>query len=187
MRRGILTVFMLLCFTLLLAASGHSEEVYYARCNLKVVKGTISWVNWQHTNEWIPVGTELKVTYKDGDEATFEDAKSGKRYSVELGAKGQQYLEKFVTRKKPATGNIHKDARDGISKGIIKVGMNKAEAYIAMGPPANVDRTNSDKMTYDDIIKGSLWVYKRSRFGKNIGVEFGDDGIVKRTEGIWVR
>lgn len=178
---------MLLCFTLLLAASGYSEDVYYARCNLKVVKGNISWINWQQTIEWVPVGTELKVTYKGGDEATFEDAKSGKRYSVDLGAKGDQYLEKFVTKKKVSTGHMSHDVKDGIEKGIIKVGMNREEAYIAMGPPTNVDRTNADKMTYEDIMKGTLWVYKRSKFGKNIGVEFGSDGIVKRTEGIWVR
>jgi hypothetical protein len=40
-------------------------------------------------------------------------------------------------------------------------------------------------MTYNEIMKEDLWTYKRRRFSKNIGVSFGDDGRVDRTEGIW--
>jgi hypothetical protein len=35
---------------------------YYARCNLKVLKGKyITWVNWQAAPTYIPVNTELRV------------------------------------------------------------------------------------------------------------------------------
>ncbi len=40
-------------------------------------------------------------------------------------------------------------------------------------------------MTRDQIMGHGLWIYARKRFGKNIGVEFGSEGKVIRTEGIW--
>ncbi len=62
----------------------------------------------------------------------------------------------------------------------------REEAYMAMPPPVSADGLNTDKMTYEQIIKSDLWVYKRKRFGKNIGIQFGRaTGKVNRTEGIW--
>ena len=67
-----------------------------------------------------------------------------------------------------------------------RTGMTKEEVCIAMGPPAWITAGNSDNKTYDNIMASNLWVYKRSRFGKNIGVEFNPStGTVIRTEGIW--
>lgn len=172
------------CLIFFSTVSYAENGVYYARCNLKVLKGAyITWVNWQSTPDFIPVGTKLKVTLNGGT-AELEDESNGKTYKLEIGASGEKYLEKFVTKEPVSIKNFSAEVQQNIEKTLTKVGMTKEETYIAMGPPANANKINTDKMTYDEIMKTDLWVYKRRRFGKNIGVSF-NSSKVNRTEGIW--
>ncbi|HHL40155.1 MAG TPA: hypothetical protein ENJ37_06585 [Deltaproteobacteria bacterium] len=190
MKRVLLVLAFLVTAACVLPASAFpAEDVYYARCNLKVVKGRlISWVNWQAAREMIPAGTKLLVSYDGGDEAEIEDPATGRVYRLLLGAEGRPYLEKFVVREPVTVVPSSPEIAAEMKKGLIAVGMTKLEAYTAMGPPANADMVNTDTMTYDEIMEADLWVYKRKRFGKNIGVAFDPDtGLVTRTEGIWRR
>ena len=166
-----------------------AEETQYARANLKVIKGKlITWVNWQSTPIFIPVGTKMKVSYSGGKKAELTDIEREKQYTLDIGADGKEYLAKFVTTKKPSTKGFSENVKNNITRAIIKVGMTKEEAYMAMGPPANADGAKTHKMTYEQIIKSDLWVYKRSRFGKNIGIQFDRaTNKVTRTEGIWAQ
>jgi len=78
------------------------------------------------------------------------------------------------------------EVQANIRQAVAKVGMTKEQVYIAMGPPTNVGKERTNKMTYDQIVASNLWVYARRRFGKNIGVAFDPaTGLVNRTEGIW--
>lgn len=90
-----------ICSALLLfAAVGYSDDdIYYARCNLKVLKGNeITWVNWQSSPTFIPAGTKLKVT-KTGSNASLINAETGASYTLDIGADGDMFLAKFVTKK----------------------------------------------------------------------------------------
>ena len=74
-----------------------------------------------------------------------------------------------------------------IKDGWAAEGMTKEQVYIAMGPPA-VAGIKTHGSDYEHIMSENLWIYKRKRFGKNIGVAFDrNTGLVQRTEGIWGR
>ncbi len=77
-------------------------------------------------------------------------------------------------------------AADSIAKGIAVMGMSRKEVYVSMGPPASADGIQTREMTYEQIMGHSTWVWRRKRFGKNIGVTFDPaSGLVTATEGIW--
>ncbi|HJW87129.1 MAG TPA: hypothetical protein VJ440_10890 [Candidatus Brocadiaceae bacterium] len=162
------------------------ENVYYARCNLKVIKGDqITWVNWQSTPTFIPVNTKLKVI-KSGSKASVVNVETGSHYTLDIGERGDKFLEKFVTKKPVGINRFTADVQSNIKNTVARIGMTKQEVYIAMGPPTNVVNVRSNTKTYDDIMGADLWVYARKRFGKNIGVAFDPGtGRVSRTEGIW--
>ena len=169
------------------ASVEHREEnVYYARCNLKVIEGNhITWVNWQSTPTFIPVGTKLKVT-RSGSTASVVNIETGSSYTLDIGADGDVFLEKFVTKKPLDINKFLADVQSNIKNTVARIGMTKQEVYIAMGPPTNVVNVRSNTKTYEDIMGADLWVYARKRFGKNIGVAFDPaTGRVNRTEGIW--
>ncbi len=179
-----LIVFLAVLFT---PAKGLSGDTYYARCNLKVVKGSlISWVNWQSTSDIIPVGRKLEVSYNGGKKAQLRDPKTNKEYTLILGASGDQYLKKFVLKRRTSTKKFSSSVKKEIKNAFANIGMTKEQVYIAMGPPAKVRGRKTASMTYDEIMNENLWIYARRRFGKNIGIEFNaDTGKVQRTEGIW--
>ena len=183
------SIIPVLALALLLGPSidASAADTMYARANLKIVKGKlITWVNWQSTPTFIPVGSKMKVVSVNGKKAEVVDVEKDKQYTLDMGAEGDEYLAKFVTDKKPSLKGFAKSVKDNIARAIIKVGMTKEESYMAMGPPANADGVNTNTMTYEQIMKTDLWVYKRKRFGKNIGVQFDRaTGNVSRTEGIW--
>jgi hypothetical protein len=185
MRTKILLIATFLSFLFIINPVSSADDVYYARCNLKVFKGDhISWVNWQATRTMIPVGTKLNVIIGSSG-ATITDIETGKSYSLDTGASGDMYLEKFVTREKVDVGKFPEEVQRNIAKAVAKVGMTKEQVYIAMGPPAWAGK-NTDSMTYAEIMRENLWTYKRKRFAKNIGVAFDPvSGLVNRTEGIW--
>lgn len=172
--------------SLLIVNAAFGEDSYYARCNIKVLKGNeVTWVNWQASPFLIPVGTKLKVT-RNGEKAAFIREDTGESYKVDLGADGDVYLEKFVTKKPVDIGKFPKDIQSHIQEGIAKVGMTKEQVYMAMGAPSTLQSSRTNDMTYEQIMKSNLWIYSRRRFGKNIGVEFSPaTGKVTRTEGIW--
>ncbi len=182
--------YLLLCLIMVFATTSIalSEEAvtYFARCNLKVLKGSyITWLNWQSSPTFIPVGAELKVTLT-GSVATLIDTEKNITYTLDLGASGKEFLEKFVSRGKIDLKNFPEDIQRNIKQAVARIGMSKEEVYIAMGPPAKVSTGYTNKMTYEEIMKHDLWVYARRRFGKNIGVSFDpSNGKVNRTEGIW--
>lgn len=173
----------------ILSADVRAEEdgIYYARCNLKVIKGNyITWINWQAATEYLPVGTKFKVKSTKGNSARLTDVKTGMLYNLDIGANGERFFEKFIVNNPVSIDKYTKDIQSNIQDAVARIGMSKEEVYIAMGPPAWVASGNTNNKTYDDIMAYNLWVYKRSRFGKNIGVEFNPStGQVIRTEGIW--
>ena len=162
------------------------ENIYYARCNLKVIKGNyVSWVNWQSTPTFIPVDTKLKVT-RSGSTASIVNVETGSSYTLDIGADGDAFLEKFVTKKAVDINKFPFDVQSNIKNTVARVGMSKEEVYTAMGPPTNISNARTNTMTYENIMSADLWVYARRRFGKNIGVAFDPStGRVNRTEGIW--
>lgn len=170
---------------LLSSYSFGEDDIYYARSNLKVIKGSyITWVNWQATKDIVPAGTELRVT-KNGKKATLVEVATGKSYTLDIGEDGDVFLEKFVTREKVNVSEFPEEIQTNIEAAIAKVGMTKEQVYVAMGDPSWAEQ-NTNSMTYEQIMAEDLWVYKRRRFGKNIGVEFsGKTGKVMKTEGIW--
>ena len=187
MKRNSFIVCIAMVALLLGANQGLCEDgPYYARCNLKVIKGdSITWVNWQSTPDYIPVGSQLSVT-RSGSKATLVDAKTGKTYTLDIGADGDAYLEKFVTKVRPNLSKLAPAVKSHVQRTIAKHGMTKEEVYMAMGPPARIGDIKTNTMTYEAIMQGNLWIYARRRFGKNIGVEFHPvKGIVIRTEGFW--
>lgn len=179
--------FVILFSFFIISAAFAQDEIYYARCNLKVIKGNyITWVNWQATRTFVPVNTKLRVRFA-GSKATLIDVKTGKSYTLDIGADGEVYLKKFVAKKPVNLSKFPKDIQSQISTGFAKIGMTKEQAYITMGPPAWADGKTYN-MTYEDIMSKNLWVYRRRRFGKNIGIEFDPStGRVIRTEGLWGR
>ncbi len=181
-----LVVVWVVLFALGIPAAHAQDNLYYARCNLKVMDGKeITWINWQAAPEFIPVGTKLQVT-KDKDKATLVNVETKATYTLDIGASGDTYLEKFVTKSPVDLGRFPEEARENIRKALAKVGMTKEQVYIAMGPPTNLVKTRTNTMTYEQIMAGNQWVYARRRFGKNIGVAFDPtSGKVTQTEGIW--
>jgi hypothetical protein len=180
-----LVVAWLLCLGL--ASTGNAQEdVYYARCNLKVMEGNeITWVNWQAAPTFIPVGTKLRVT-RDGKKASVVNVATNAAYTLDVGADGEAFLQKFVTKRPVDVKRFSADVQASIRNAVAQVGMTKEQVYIAMGPPTVLGKEKTHSMTYENIMAGDLWVYARRRFGKNIGVAFDPaTGKVNRTEGIW--
>lgn len=157
----------------------------HARCNLKVLKGkTITWVNWQAAPEVIPVGTPLEVS---GGPENWElrDPANGRVYTLQAGAKGEDYLLKFV-RPTPVAMEFTPDVADKVRKGIAIVGMTREQVYVSMGPPTAADGVKTHTMTEAQIMSTTAWVWRRKRFGKNLGVTFdAGTGLVIGTEAIW--
>jgi hypothetical protein len=187
MRKAMGFLMVLWAVHLLYASGGNAQEdVFYARCNLKVIEGNeITWINWQAAPTFIPVGTKFRVT-KTGSKASLVNLETKATYTLDIGADGQAFLEKFVTKNPVDIGGFPADVQDHIRNAVAKVGMTKEQVYIAMGPPTNLGKSRTNTMTYENIMAGDLWVYARRRFGKNIGVAFDPaTGMVNRTEGIW--
>ncbi|OOP57170.1 MAG: hypothetical protein AYP45_05150 [Candidatus Brocadia carolinensis] len=184
--RDVFQMTLLLLFLVSGVVYANEEHIYYARCNLKVLDGNhITWVNWQSTPSFIPVDTRLKVT-RSGDNASVVNIETGSSYTLDIGADGDVFLEKFVTKKPININRFSADVQSNIRNAVARIGMTKEEVYTAMGPPTNVLNDRSKTKTYADIMGADLWVYARRRFGKNIGVAFDPaTGKVIRTEGIW--
>ena len=185
MRRGLAVLTLAGIALLTLSSAGLCEDdIYYARCNLKVLKDTVSWLNWQASPSLIPAGTKLKLA-KAGDGGTLTNPETGATYRLDAGAAGDQYIEKFVSKKAVNLKSHPEDVQAYIRSGMVKVGMTKAQVYLALGPPVTVGGAKTNTMTYEDIMNGTLWVYARKRMSKNIGVAFDPvTGKVSRTEGI---
>lgn len=184
---GFLMVLWAAHLLLQLSPAGYAQEdVYYARCNLKVLEGNeITWINWQAAPAFIPVGTRLRVT-RTGSKASLVSVDTNVTYTLDIGADGEAFLEKFVTKRPVSVAGFPADAQVNIRNAVAKMGMTKEQVYIAMGPPTNVGKSRTNTMTYENIMSADLWVYARRRFGKNIGVAFDPVfGRVSRTEGIW--
>ena len=186
MRKTVWLLIVLCALQLIAVPAGDAQgDVYYARCNLKVLDDNeITWVNWQAAPTFIPVGTKFWVT-KKGSKATLVNIETKATYALDIGADGDAFLEKFVTTRPAGIEQFPEDVQVNIRKAIAKIGMTKEQVYIAMGPPTNVGKTRTNTMTYESIMSADLWVYARRRFGKNIGVAFDPAGAVNKTEGIW--
>lgn len=181
-----LCVGLLILGALTVDIKAEESNIYYARCNLKIIKGNyITWINWQAAPEYLPVSTKLKVGIK-GNKVILADVNTEKKYTLDTGSKGDMFLEKFIAKNVVNIDQYPEDIQDNIKDAVARIGMTKEQVYVAMGPPAWITSGNTDNKTYEDIMDSNLWVYKRNRFGKNIGVEFNSStGQVSRTEGIW--
>ncbi len=136
MRKAMGFLIVLWAAYVLFASAGNAQEdVYYARCNLKVLKGNeITWINWQAAPTFIPVGTKLRVT-RTGSNASLVNVEANTTYSLEIGADGDAFLEKFVTRHPVDIERFPEEIRANIQEAIAKVGMTKEQVYIAMAHP----------------------------------------------------
>jgi len=162
------------------------EGIYYTRCNLKVLKGSyISWVNWQSAKEYLQVGTKVQVKSEKNKISLF-DVNAKRNYVLDMGQAGNSFLDKFVTKRPVDINRFPKEIQANVNGAVARVGMTKEQVYIAMGPPAWITSGNTNTKTYENILATNLWLYKRRRFGKNIGIEFDSaTGQAVRTEGIW--
>ena len=179
----ILTIICIVQF-LFVGISYCEDNIYYARCNLKVFKGNfITWVNWQDSPTFIPVGTRLKVE-KSGSKASLMNAETGERYTMDMGAKEDVFLEKFVTKKLPVDINAFPaEIQANIKNTTVEIGMTKEQVYISMGPPVGLKSARTNTMTYEDIMNIDVWVYAKRRL-QNIVVSFdATTGKVNKTEG----
>ena len=186
MRKAVLILNMIFALSLLTTNIGYCEgDIYYARCNLKVIKGLkITWVNWQGAPTFMPANAKLRVI-KAGDKASLVDVNTESVYLLDIGAQGDIFLEKFVTKNPVPINMFTPEVQSNIQKTVARIGMTKEQVYIAMGPPAVVIAGKTYNMTYEQIMSSDLWVYKRRRFGKNIGVAFDPgSGRVNHTEGM---
>ncbi|HSB70642.1 MAG TPA: hypothetical protein VLT62_15050, partial [Candidatus Methylomirabilis sp.] len=121
MRRGVKLLLILWILLLVSAPAGRAEEVYYARCNLKVLEGNeITWINWQAAPTFLPVGTKLQVTRK-GSKATLVSADTKATYTLDIGADGEAFLEKFVTTRPVDISQFPENVQENIRKAIAKV------------------------------------------------------------------
>ncbi len=64
MKTKLFLLLIVIATSLVISGYGFSEDdVYYARCNLKVIKGNrMTWVNWQSTRTVVPVGTKFHIS-----------------------------------------------------------------------------------------------------------------------------
>lgn len=146
-------------------------DIYYARCNLKIIKGNcITWANWQSSPTFIPVGTKLKVV-KSGKTASITNVETSSNYTLYIGAKENVFLKKFIT-KEPINVNLFPaDVQFNIKNTTAETGMTKEQVYTAMGPPVGPKGARTNKMTYEDIMNTDLWVYAKRR-SQSINVIF---------------
>jgi len=174
--------------TIILPNLSSANDTYYARCNLKVIKGTyITWVNWQSTLDMIPLGSKLRVSHI-GKKTKLIVADTDKKYILFAGRSAKKYITKVFSKEPVSIEDFSPDFRDEINGGYAVEGMSKKEVYAAMGPPASADKANAYTMTYKRIMNTNLWGYRSRRFHKNIGVHFDrKTGKVDRTQGIWQR
>ena len=75
------------------AAIAGEDSVCYARCNLKVIKGnSITWINWQASPEFLPVGTKFNIR-STGSKIILIGVDTGLEYALDAGAKGEKFVE----------------------------------------------------------------------------------------------
>ncbi len=186
-------IFFGLCFILLAAGCSQTViapvgntpgEISYARCNLRTIGTKITWINWQATPTFVAVGTRLGVT-RSGDKASLVNLETKEVYTLDIGADGEAFLEKFVTKTPVDVKGFPPDVQAYIRSATAKVGMTKEQVYIAMGPPTILGGSRTNAMTYENIMAGNLWVYYQRRMRKNMGVAFDPvTQLVSRTESI---
>ena len=97
------------------------DDVYYARCNLKLDGKEITWVNWQAAPEFVPVGTKLQVTERNKNKATLVNLETKATYSLDFGAPGDAYLEKFVSKVPVSVTRFPQGIQDNIRKTFVAV------------------------------------------------------------------
>ncbi|MFQ5586849.1 MAG: hypothetical protein ACE5GF_08525, partial [Thermodesulfobacteriota bacterium] len=91
MKRIFYIVSFIACLVLLRPIHGSAEDIYYARCNLKVLKGYyITWLNWQSSPTMVPIGTKFRVVPM-GSKAELTEVDTGKTYTLDMGASGKEY------------------------------------------------------------------------------------------------
>lgn len=166
------------------SVAAQTEEAYYARCNIKVLKGNeINWLNFRAAEKQINLGTGLKVILS-ADRAIFKDASTGESYRVDLGAPGVKFLEKLVVKEPVDIGKIGKNHTNDIRSATIVKGMSKEEVYAAVCAPAFINNDISEQAGYAEVIQADKWVYKTNKFGNNITIEFDKSGLAASITGL---
>jgi hypothetical protein len=132
--RKLMPAFILLFFaTTVLLASEDIDNFYYARCNLKILKGKlITWVNWQASPEFLPVGSKVTLVL-NGRKATVTDVETKRNCTLDMGAAGPQFLSKFFVSEPVSIQGFPEDTKANIRNAVARVGMTKLQAYMAMG------------------------------------------------------
>jgi len=183
--RRLAAAVLVLVLSVVFAAISHAGETYYARCNLKIAKGKyISWINWQHAPEFIPVNTKLEIVVK-GAEAIVTRQDNGKSYKMDYGTEGEAYLGKFLSRNAVDLSIFPEDVQASIKASTISLGMTKEQVYISMGPPSLLMHTNTTGNTYEQILTSNQWSYTSRRWGNYIKIVFdAKSGKVIGKEGI---
>ena len=164
MRRGVWCLAMLWAVFLAFVPAGNAQEdVYYARCNLKVSDGNeITWINWQAAPTFVPVGTKLQVTKKK-DTASLVDPETKATYTLDVGAEGDAFLEKFVTKHPVDVKQFSEEVQANIRQAVAKVGMTKEQVYACLGPPLFIDGERpAVPLSRTEILGSDHWTYARS-------------------------
>jgi len=170
--------------------SEQPEDLYYARCNLKVLDdNSISWINWQATSSFVKAGARLNVL-RDGHDISIVEVDSGRAYRLEPGSDREEVLEKFVTRTPLDLSGYDAAVQKNIRLAVGKVGMTKEQVYMAMGPPAKIGTAVyfrwTRELTLAECMEPDVWTYFRKKGGVNITFYFDPStGVVKSAEGLW--
>ncbi|MCU0724183.1 MAG: outer membrane protein assembly factor BamE [Planctomycetes bacterium] len=162
-----------------------AERTVFACCNLRVLDETeITWRNWQSVDEFLPVGTELLLS-GGPREYVLRDPRNGRTFNLDIGAPGDDFLEKFVVSSPRSSGDFSPEAREAIEKGVARIGMTRREIYAALGPPHMVGDYDTDAMTLEQIENFDTWVWRRGTFAEKIVVRFSPGmNLVLETEGV---
>lgn len=156
----------------------------YTRANVRHLPGNlVTWENWQSTVLMIPPGTKVTIP----DTKFFVVDATGARYQTNfLG--NPAVLDKFFAAEPPDV-SASDETRAAIERGAPKVGMTKAEIFMALGPPTlTLDPVTgtwlwSNRTNLNQMMASDYWSWVRRKFSKKLGVYFDKQGVAYRVEG----
>ncbi|MBI5234626.1 MAG: hypothetical protein HY886_00030 [Deltaproteobacteria bacterium] len=180
-------IFLLLSLILATPLAAADDNVYYARCNIRVLTGfgqnKISWNNWLASSVAIPAGTPLTTkkerVERDGlyvSEMIFETSEN-KRYTMP-----DEPQEKYIRKEPLDLSTLSPEFKKAVKNAEPAIGMTKEQVFTAMCAPAyvmagimKVDARKTEQLGLDEIKQYDFWVYQRKKLGKKFVVEFNED------------
>ncbi len=180
-----------LLFSLIIAAPLYAadDNVYYARCNIRVLtefgQNKISWNNWLASSVEIPAGTPLTTkkekVVRDGliVSGMIYETPENKRYTTP-----DEPQEKYIQKEPLDLSTLSPEFQKAIKNAEPAMGMTKEQVFTAMCAPAyvmrgimKVDVKKTEQLGLGEIKQYDFWVYQRKKLGKKFVVEFNEDGL----------